>query len=109
MMLAKSHNLSEALTVTVQATITFSSLLLEDNYVLTFHEGSLYLANYLCTFYGRCTNFHVTVGVNEKNIAELYSVALFHLVAEEMNIQEFAGFGLELLSIDFSNCVHFKF
>ena len=77
--------------------------------MLTFHEGSLNLANYFCTFHGRCANFNVTVGVNEKNVAELYSVALFNLVAEKMNIQIFACLGFELLSFDFYNCVHFLF
>ena len=90
----------------VETTIAFATLLLEDEHAITFHEGSLYLANNFCTFYGRCTNCYVTVGVNEQNLVEFHHFAFFFLVAEIVNIQFLASFGLELLSLNFYNCVH---
>ena len=71
--------------MTVQTAIAFATFLLEDDHVFTFHEGSLYLANNLCTFDGRCANLNGTVGIYEQLLALL---------------------GTELLSLNFYNCVH---
>ncbi len=90
----------------VQTAIAFAALLLEDEHAITLHEGSLYLANNLGTFYGRCSNCYVTVGINEQNLVEFHHFAFFFLVAEIVNIQLLASFGLELLSLNFYNCVH---
>lgn len=92
--------------MTVQTAIAFSSLLLEDNYMFTFYEGSLYLANYFCTFYGRCAYLNGTVGVNEENVAEFNCVTFFNLVTEILDIQILACLGLELLSFNFYDSVH---
>ncbi len=72
--------------MTVQTAIAFATFLLENDDVFTFHEGSLYLANNLCTFDGRCANLNGTVGIYE--------------------IQLLAGLDTELLSLNFYNCVH---
>ena len=86
--------------------IAFATFLLENDYFVTFHQGYGYFAYHLCTFYGRCSNCYVTVGVYEQYTVELNCVAFFFLVAEIVNIQELAGFCLELLSLNFYNCVH---
>ena len=92
--------------MTVQTAIAFATLLLEDNHVFTFHEGSLYLANNLCTFDGRCANLNGTVGIYEQDAVKLYCVTFFALVAEIVDIQLLASLGTELLSLNFYNCVH---
>lgn len=56
----------------VETAIALAATFLENDHVLTFHEGSLYLANNLCTFDGRCTNLDGTVGVNEQDLVEFY-------------------------------------
>ena len=93
----------------IQATIAFATLLLEDDHVFTFHEGSLNLANNLCTFDGRCANLYGTVGIHEQNAVKLYRVAFLALVAEIVDIQLLALLGTELLSLNFYNCVHLIF
>ena len=93
----------------IQATIAFATLLLEDDHVFTFHEGSLNLANNLCTFDGRCANLNGTVGIHEQNAVKLYRVAFLALVAEIVDIQLLALLGTELLSLNFYNCVHLIF
>ncbi len=77
--------------MTVQTAIAFATFLLENDNVFTFHEGSLYLANNLCTFDGRCANLNGTVGIYE------------------VDIQLLALLGTELLSLNFYNCVHLLF
>ena len=90
----------------VETAIAFATLLLEDNHVFTFHEGSLYLANNLCTFDGRCANLNGTVGIYEQNAVKLYRVTFLALVAEIVDIQLLAGLDTELLSLNLYNCVH---
>ena len=92
--------------MTVQAAIAFATFLLENDDVFTFHEGSLYLANNLCTFDGRCANLNGTVGIYEQNAVKLYVVAFLALVAEIVDIQLLAGLDTELLSLNLYNCVH---
>ena len=92
--------------MTVQAAIAFATFLLENDNVFTFHEGSLYLANNLCTFDGRCANLNGTVGIHEQDAVELYRVTFLALVAEIVDIQLLALLGTELLSLNFYNCVH---
>lgn len=92
--------------MTVQAAIAFATLLLEDNHVFTFHEGSLYLANNLCTFDGRCANLNGTVGIYEQDAVKLYRVTFLALVTEIVDIQLLAGLDTELLSLNLYNCVH---
>ncbi len=87
--------------MTVQTAIAFATFLLEDDHVFTFYEGSLYLANNLCTFDGRCANLNGTVGIYEQNAVKLYRVTFLALVAEIVDIQLLALLGTELLSLNF--------
>ncbi len=57
--------------MTVQTAITFAALFLENKHLVTFHEGTFYLANNFCTFYGRSTNLNGTVGINQENLVEV--------------------------------------
>ena len=92
--------------MTVQAAIAFATFLLENDNVFTFYEGSLYLANNLCTFDGRCANLNGTVGIHEQDAVKLYRVAFLALVTEIVDIQLLAGLDTELLSLNLYNCVH---
>ena len=91
--------------MTVKTAIAFATFFLENDHVFTFYEFFCYLANYFCTFYGGCTYLHSAIGVNQQHFAEFYSVA-FLCIGDVMNKQVLAGFGFELLSLNFYNCVH---
>ena len=95
------------LTVTVPTAIAFAAFFLENDYFVTFYEGTFNLANYFCSFNGRSAYFNGTVGINKENIVEINLIAFFHVLAEILDIQEFSGFCLELLSFNFYNSVHF--
>ena len=89
--------------MTVAFTITFSSFLLEDDYTFAFEMREDF-ANDLCTFYGGSTNFYGSVVVNQQHFVKLDSSTL--LSVQTVNIESLAGFGFELLSLDFYNYVH---
>ena len=92
--------------MTVLATVVVATFLLENDNFIAFYEGTLYLANNFCPFYGGRAYFHGTVGINEEDLVEFNDFAFFFLVAEIVDIQEFACLGLELLSLDFYDSVH---
>ncbi len=91
------------MTVTVAFTITFSSFLLEDDDTFAFEMREDF-ANDLCTFYGGSTNFYGSVVVDQQYFVKLDSSTL--LSVQTVNIESLAGFGFELLSLDFYNYVH---
>ena len=102
------HYLGKVLAMAVETTVVVAAFLLEDYYFVAFYEGTFYLANYFGSLYGGSAYLNGTVGVYEKNAVENYFLAFFFLVAEIVYIQELSGFCLELLSLDFYNCVHLK-
>lgn len=91
------------MTVTVAFTITFSSFLLEDDDTFAFEMREDF-ANDLCTFYDGSTNFYGSVVVDQQYFVKLDSSTL--LSVQTVNIESLAGFGFELLSLDFYNYVH---
>ena len=99
-------NLGEALAMAVFAAIALAALFLENNHFLAFDEGSLNFADNFGAFYSGGTDFNVTVGVEQENTVELDSVAFLD-IAKVVNVQELAGLGLELLSLNFYDSVHF--
>lgn len=90
----------------VLAAIAFATLLLEDDNFFTFHEGTFYLANYFCPFYGRSADLNGTVLVNEEHAVKLDRLAFLDILAQEVNIQELVLFCLELLSLNLYDYVH---
>ena len=100
------HYLGEILAMAVFAAIAIATFLLENDHFVTFHEGTFYLANYFCSFYGGSAYLHCAVSVNQENAVKLYGLTLLLLVAEVVNIQELALFSLELLSLNFYDYVH---
>ncbi len=103
------YHFGEALAMTVFAAIAFATLLLEYDNLIALHEGNGYFAYNLYSFNGRSTDLYVTVGVYEENAVKLYGLTLFLVVAEIVYIQELTGLSLELLSLDFYNCVHLTY
>lgn len=92
--------------MTVFATIAFATFLLEHDYLVAFYKRGKYFTHYFCAFYGGGANLNVTISVSEENAVEFNLVTFFNGFAEIMNIQELFGLSLELLSLDFYDCVH---
>ena len=78
--------------MTVQTTITFAAFLLEDKNLVALYEGKKNFTFNFSAFNGRHTDFNVAVGIEKKHFVERYRVALFHFVAEMVDIQKFAFF-----------------
>lgn len=92
--------------MTVFATIAFAAFFLENDNLVTLHEGGEHFTHYFGTFHCGSTHFHSAVGFSEEHAVKFHLVSFFGGIAEIMNIQELVGFGLELLSLNFYNCVH---
>lgn len=91
----------------VLAAIALATLLLEDDHLVALHEGSENLANHLGSFeHGGAHLYGVVIGLSEENAVEFYGVSFFSCIAEIVNIQELLRLCLELLSLNFYNCVH---
>ena len=99
------YDFGELLTVTVLAAIALAALLLENDYLVTFHEGILNLANNFSALYGGCAYLHIAVNVGEEYVVELQGVAFLDAF-DVLDIQETVLLGLELLSFDFYDNVH---
>lgn len=92
--------------MTVLTAIAFAAFLLEHDYLFALYKGSEYFTYHFGAFYCRCANLNVTIGISEEYTVKFHCVTFFNGFAEIMNIQELLGFGLELLSLNFYNCVH---
>ena len=91
----------------VFAAIAFATFFLENDHFVTFFEVLEYLANYFGAFDNGSTNFNCfVVGLSEEYTVKFYSVAFFGCFAEIVNVQELSGLSLELLSLNFYDCVH---
>lgn len=90
----------------VLTTIALAALLLEDDYLVALHEVLQDLANYFCAIDGGSTHLDSTVGFSEEHTVKLNLLSFFDSFAEIVDIQELLGLGLELLSLNFYDCVH---
>lgn len=90
----------------VFAAIAFATFFLEHDHLVALYEGNGYFAYNFGTLYGGSAYLHFTVCVNEEYTVKLYGLTFLLVVAEIVNIQELTGLSLELLSLDFYNCVH---
>ncbi len=93
----------------VFAAIAFATFLLEYDHFVTFYEGLFNLANNFSSFNSGSTDFHGTIGFSEENAVEFNLVTFFNLLSEVVDIQEFACFSFELLSLNFYDNVHLLF
>ena len=94
--------------MTVLLAIVLAALHLEDNHLVALHERVHNFYYYFCTLNGRCADSHCSVLVNEQHLVEFNSLAglgVLHVVNEEF----LALFDLELLTVNFYNCVHFNY
>jgi len=94
-------------TITIELAIALTTLLVENKYLVTLYERRNYLANYLCTFYGRCTYLYFAVIVNQQNVSEFNSLAVFG-AADVVYEKLLAFFCFELLTVNLYDCVHYK-
>ena len=98
--------LCELLAMAIQLTVTFSSLLVEHQYFLAFHQRRNHFANHLCAFYRGKTYCHVAIVVDQQHFLKfnsLVSLSVLHVLHEQF----LAFHHLELLTVNFYNCVHF--
>lgn len=93
--------------MTVFAAVAFATFLLEYDYFVALHEGSCHFADNLCAFDCGSAYLNGTVYIGEEHAVELYAVAFFHCFTKVVYIQEPIFFGLELLTLDFYDYVHF--
>ena len=100
-----NYNLRELLTVTVQLAVTFSSLLVEYENLLALNELALHFGYYLSTLYCGSTYGDSTILLYQKNLLEFNRCTILN-VLNVVNKQFLASLGLELLSVNFYNCVH---
>ncbi len=92
--------------MTVFDTIAFAAFLLENNHFFALYQGNEYFTHYFRAFHCGCAYLDGTIGICEEHAVKFELVSFFNGIAEIMNIQILVGFGLELLSLNFYNCVH---
>ncbi len=90
----------------VFATVTFATFFLENDHFVSLYERSEHFTYNFCAVYCRGAYLNVTFGFSEENTVEFNFVSFFNGFAQIMNIQELLGFCLELLSLNFYDCVH---
>lgn len=86
--------------------VVLATLHLENDNLITFYEGIGYLCHYFSALYSRCAYGHCSVFVYEQHFVKLNRLALFcitHVINEEL----LALLCLELLTVNFYNCVHY--
>ena len=90
----------------VAFTAILAALHLEDDDLVTLYQWFHHFTHYLSAFYCGRTYCHCSVVVDEKHFLELNRLAFFHIF-HVVNEEFLSLFGLELLTHDFYNCVHF--
>ncbi|EJX09554.1 hypothetical protein EVA_02336 [gut metagenome] len=94
------------MTIAIELTIAFTTLLVEYEYLFTLYEWRYYFAYYLSAFYCRKTYCYFAIVVNQQYLFKFNSLATFRIldvVYEEL----LAFFCLELLTVNLYDCVHF--
>jgi len=94
--------------MTVALTRVLAALHLEDDNLIALHQRFYYLTHYFCSLYGWSTYLHCTVSIYEQHLVKFNSLTglgILDVVHEEL----LALLGLELLTLNLYNCVHFTF
>ncbi len=94
------------MTIAIQFAITFATLLVEYEHLVTLYQRRKYFANYFCTCNCRNTYRYLTIVVNQQNFFKFNSLAAFcalNVVYEKL----LAFFYLELLTVNLYDCVHY--
>ena len=101
-----NFNLCELGAMTILLTIVLATLHLENDDLVTLYKWVHNLTYYFCTIYGRCTNLDCSVIIHEQYFLKLNRLALLsvlHVMDEELCSLSC----LELLTVNFYDCVHF--
>ena len=91
--------------MTVALTRVLAALHLEDDDLVTLHQRVHYFTYYFCSLYGRSTYLYCTVSIYEQHFVKFNSLAFLGIL-DVMHKELLALFGLELLTLNFYNCVH---
>ncbi len=83
-----------------------ATLHLEYDDFFTFYQWLKHFTHYFGAIYGRSAHFHGSLIVYEEHFLKLNRLA-FLCILDMMHEQFLALFSLELLTVDFYNCVHF--
>ena len=94
--------------MTVALARVLATLHLEDNHLVALDERVHNFTYYFCTLYGGGTNLYCTVSIYEQYLVKFNSLACLH-VLDVVHEELLALLGLELLTLNFYNCVHFAF
>ena len=91
--------------MTVALARVLATLHLEYDDFVALNQRVHHFNYYFCTVYGGCANLDIALGFYEQHFVKFNSLACFHVlnvVYEEL----LALLGLELLTLNFYNCVH---
>ncbi len=92
--------------MTVQLAVALATLLVENEHLVTLYQGRYYLCAYLCTLYYGSTYGDSTFVVNQQHSLELNSLTCL-CTLDVVNKQLLACLGLELLTVNLYDYVHF--
>lgn len=93
--------------MTVLLALILAALHVEYDYLVALYEGTEYLTNYLCACYSGSTYCDCAFVVGKKYFVELYALSLL-CVLDVVHEELLSCLGLELLALNFYNCVHFN-
>ena len=82
-----------------------AALHLEDNHLVTFNEWVHNFTYNFCSLYGGGTYLHCTVSTYEQYFLKFNSISSFYIL-NVVNKNFLALLNLELLTLNFYNCVH---
>jgi len=91
--------------MTVALTGVLAALHLEDNHLVALNKRVHNFTYYLCPVYGGSTYRHCTVSIYEQHLVKFNSLACLSIL-NMMHKELLALLGLELLTLNFYNCVH---
>ena len=94
--------------MTVALTRVLATLHLENDDLVTLYKRFNHFTHYFCSVYGGSTYLHCTVSIYEQHLVKfnsLTSLGILDVVHEEL----LALLGLELLTLNFYNCVHYYY
>ncbi len=94
--------------MTVALTRVLATLHLEYNHLVTLYEWVDYFTYYLCSLYGRSTYLYCTVSIYEQHLVKFNSLACLNIL-DVVHEELLTLLGLELLTLNFYNCVHLLF
>ena len=98
--------LSELLTVTIQLAIALTTLLVEDEYLVTLYQGTYYLCYDLSALDSGSTYGDSAVVVYQQHSLKLNSLAGFG-TNDVVNEEFLTSFRAELLTVNLYDCVHY--